>query len=69
MSEEEVNACTTPPGSDSYLGLRIGAVFIIWAGSTTGALFPVLARRSSWLNVPKSAFEYVRAHIGLSDPC
>ena len=42
-----------------YMNLRIAAIFIILIGSTGGALFPVLARRSKWLHVPKSVFEYV----------
>ena len=42
-----------------YMNLRIAAIFIILIGATGGALFPVLARRSKWLHVPKSVFEYV----------
>ncbi|KAH0583311.1 hypothetical protein H2248_011179 [Termitomyces sp. 'cryptogamus'] len=42
------------------LGLRIGSVFIILATSTAGALFPVLARRTSWLNVPKAIYDLAK---------
>ncbi|KAG6861081.1 hypothetical protein C0995_004180 [Termitomyces sp. Mi166 len=55
MSDDD---CSFSGGPDNLLGLRIGSVFIILANSTAGALFPVLARRTSWLNVPKAAYEY-----------
>jgi hypothetical protein len=51
--------CGSGGGDDSSFGLRIASVFIILVGSTTGALFPVLAKRSSWLHVPKPIFEFV----------
>ena len=51
--------CGSGGGDDSSFGLRIASVFIILVGSTSGALFPVLAKRSSWLNVPKPIFEFV----------
>lgn len=55
---EELN-CGLGGGDDSFLGLRIASVFVILVGSTLGALFPVVAKRSSWLHVPKSIFECV----------
>ena len=51
--------CGSGGGDDSSFGLRIASVFIILVGSTSGALFPVLAKRSSWLHVPKPVFEFV----------
>ena len=51
--------CGSGGGDDSSFGLRIASVFIILVGSMTGALFPVLAKRSSWLHVPKPIFEFV----------
>ena len=51
--------CGSGGGDDSSFGLRIASVFIILVGSTSGALFPVLAKRSTWLNVPKPIFEFV----------
>ena len=51
--------CGSGGGDDSSFGLRIASVFIILAGSMAGALFPVLAKRSSWLHVPKLVFEFV----------
>lgn len=58
MDMEPIN-CGPGGGADSMLHLRIAAIFIILIGSSSGALFPVLAKRSSWLHVPKSVFEYV----------
>lgn len=55
--ELQLEECLAGGGADTFLNLRIAAVFIILATSTTGALFPVLARRSSWLHVPKPIFE------------
>jgi len=51
--------CGSGGGGDTYLNLRIASIFIIMAGSLSGALFPVLAKRSTWLHVPKSVFECV----------
>ena len=51
--------CGSGGGDDSSFGLRIASVFIILVGSMAGALFPVLAKRSSWLHVPKPIFELV----------
>ncbi|KAF9531709.1 ZIP-like iron-zinc transporter [Crepidotus variabilis] len=45
---------------DTYMGLRVASIFIIMAGSTFGALFPVLARKSTWLHVPKSLFDFAK---------
>ncbi|KAF8239348.1 ZIP zinc/iron transport family [Tricholoma matsutake] len=52
--------CGSGGGADTYHGLRIASVFIILVGSTCGALFPVLARRSSWLHVPKGIFDFAK---------
>ena len=52
--------CGSGGGADNLLGLRVASVFIILVTSTFGALFPVLAKRSSWLHVPKPVFESVR---------
>jgi zinc transporter 1/2/3 len=58
MSAEPLN-CGSGGGDDSYLNLRVAAIFVILIGSSSGALFPILAKRSSWLHVPKSVFECV----------
>ncbi|KIY66849.1 ZIP-like iron-zinc transporter [Cylindrobasidium torrendii FP15055 ss-10] len=57
--EEELN-CGSGGGADNMLGLRIASIFIILVGSTSGALFPVLAKNSSWLHVPKSVFDFAK---------
>ena len=59
LAMSDAVACGSGGGDDSSLGLRIGSVFIILVGSMAGALFPVLAKRSSWLHVPKPVFEFV----------
>ncbi|KAJ8515882.1 hypothetical protein ONZ45_g6734 [Pleurotus djamor] len=59
-SIEEVLNCGSGGGADTHFGLRVGSIFIILIGSTAGALFPVLARRSSWLHVPKSVFDFAK---------
>ena len=58
MSAEPIN-CGSGGGDDSHLNLRIASIFVILIGSSSGALFPILAKRSSWLHVPKSVFECV----------
>jgi len=52
--------CGSGGGSDTHFHLRIASVFIILTGSMSGALFPVLAKRTSWLHVPKAAFEFAK---------
>ena len=51
--------CGSGGGDDSELSLRIASIFVILVGSSFGALFPVLSRRTKWLGsrVPKSAFD------------
>ncbi|KAJ8694704.1 hypothetical protein PTI98_007356 [Pleurotus ostreatus] len=56
---DEIN-CGSGGGADTLFGLRVASIFIILVGSTAGALFPVLARRSSWLHVPKSMFDFAK---------
>ncbi|KAJ7774041.1 ZIP-like iron-zinc transporter [Mycena metata] len=59
MSDSDL-ACGNVDNADTYFGLRVASVFIIWVCGTSGTLFPVLARRSSWLHVPKSLFEFAK---------
>ncbi|RDB23651.1 Zinc-regulated transporter 1 [Hypsizygus marmoreus] len=56
---EEIN-CGSGGGADDLFGLRVASIFIILVGSSAGALFPVLARRSSWLHVPKGVFDFAK---------
>lgn len=56
-SSDEVLNCGSGGGSDEHFHLRIAAVFIVLVGSMSGALFPVLARRTSWLRVPEAVFK------------
>ncbi|KAJ6481225.1 ZIP-like iron-zinc transporter [Mycena vitilis] len=59
MSDPE-DSCTSIRKPDTYLQLRIASVFIVLVCATTGTLFPVLARRSKWLHVPKSVFDFAK---------
>ncbi|KAG2039860.1 ZIP-like iron-zinc transporter [Suillus americanus] len=52
--------CGSGGGATTYPQLRIASVFIILIGSMSGALFPVLAKRSSWLRVPKAVFDFAK---------
>jgi len=50
--------CGSPEGFvHDYMKLRIAAIFVIGVGSLFGALFPILARRSSLITIPKSVFK------------
>lgn len=51
--------CGSGGGATTYTGLRIASLFIIWFGSSLGASFPIIARRSSFIHVPHSIFECV----------
>lgn len=53
------DGCSSGGGAFTYTGLRIASIFIIMVTSLFGALFPVLAKRSSWLKVPTAVFKYV----------
>ncbi|KAF5316001.1 hypothetical protein D9619_006333 [Psilocybe cf. subviscida] len=57
--DDELN-CGSGGGSEEDFNLRIAAIFVILIGSCLGALFPVVARRSSWLHVPKSIFDFAK---------
>ncbi|KII87477.1 hypothetical protein PLICRDRAFT_55431 [Plicaturopsis crispa FD-325 SS-3] len=59
MSDDAVN-CGSGGGADTYLGLRIASIFVIWATSTFGSTFPVLAARTSWLHVPQPLFDFAK---------
>ena len=48
-------ACSADNDYDGRMGLRIASVFVIWIGSTMGAVFPVIAKGGN-LGVPDAAF-------------
>ncbi|KAF8217057.1 ZIP-like iron-zinc transporter [Mycena galopus ATCC 62051] len=56
MSDE----CTAVRNPNTYLQLRVASVFIVLVCATIGTLFPVLARRSTWLHVPKGVFDFAK---------
>ncbi|GJE93307.1 ZIP zinc/iron transport family protein [Phanerochaete sordida] len=51
--------CGSGGGDSGDLPLRIASIFVIFAGSSLGAFFPVLSRRTKWLGarIPKRAFD------------
>ncbi|KAE9392950.1 ZIP-like iron-zinc transporter [Gymnopus androsaceus JB14] len=49
MIRRDSNDCSSSNPGDALLGLRIASIFIIYIGSSFGALFPVLARRSKYI--------------------
>ncbi|KAM6497018.1 ZIP-like iron-zinc transporter [Amanita muscaria] len=54
------SSCGPGGGADTYFGLRVASVFIVMVGSMSGAFFPVLARRSSWLRVPDAVWDFAK---------
>ncbi|KAJ7742805.1 ZIP-like iron-zinc transporter [Mycena metata] len=52
--------CTSPRNPNTYFHLRVASVFIVLVCATGGTLFPVLARRSKWLHVPKAVFDFAK---------
>ncbi|KAJ7905981.1 ZIP-like iron-zinc transporter [Mycena leptocephala] len=58
MSSDD--SCTAATNPNTYMPLRVASVFVVLVCATTGTLFPVLARRSKWLHVPKSVFDFAK---------
>lgn len=59
-SSDDTNNCGSGGGDHRFTSLRIASVFVILVTSMSGALFPVIARRTRLSNViPKTAFECV----------
>ncbi|PBK72519.1 ZIP zinc/iron transport family [Armillaria solidipes] len=58
--DDDAPNCGSGGGADTFFGLRVASIFIILVGSTFGALFPVLAKNSSWLHVPKFVFDFAK---------
>ncbi|OBZ66677.1 Zinc-regulated transporter 1 [Grifola frondosa] len=58
-SSAEIASSGSGGGNNSFTGLRIASIFIILATSLTGALFPILARRTKWLSarIPTVVFD------------
>lgn len=58
--DDDVLNCGSGGGADNFFALRIASIFIVLVGSMSGALFPVLARRTRWLNVPHAVFDFAK---------
>lgn len=57
---EEIQ-CTGPADNGTgSTGLRIGAIFIIWATSTLTTLFPVVTRRIPRLSINREFFDFAK---------
>lgn len=53
-------ACGAVQNEHTYTGLRIASIFVILAGSSFGALFPVIAKRSPFFKLPKTVYEFAK---------
>ena len=62
-SRPSVVACATGNDYDGRIGLRIAAIFIIWATSTVGAVFPVVAKRNQGSGLPEWPF-FIAKYFG-----
>jgi len=60
MSDDSSLQCGAIDNEVQWFGLRIGAVFIILATSLSGSLFPVLARKASWMHIPQGAYDFAK---------
>lgn len=60
--DDDTLNCGSGGGAETFTGLRIASVFIVLIGSMSGALFPVLTRRTRALRelVPRSAFDVAK---------
>ncbi|KAJ1030519.1 hypothetical protein NDA16_001428 [Ustilago loliicola] len=57
---EEIQ-CTGPVDNGTgSTGLRIGAIFIIWATSSAATLFPVITRRVPRFSINREAFDFAK---------
>ncbi|KAF9786426.1 ZIP-like iron-zinc transporter [Thelephora terrestris] len=60
LQNRQDSGCGGGGGANSHFHLRIGSIFIILVGATSGALFPVLAKRSKQINLPPYFFEFAK---------
>ncbi|CED85549.1 zip-like iron-zinc transporter [Phaffia rhodozyma] len=57
----EVNdECSPTEWSNSKVGLRVGAIFIILVTSMVGVLMPIVARKIPAMRVPNSVFDFAK---------
>ncbi|KAG8972418.1 high-affinity Zn(2+) transporter zrt1, partial [Tulasnella sp. 427] len=52
--------CGAVQNEHTYTGLRIASIFVILAGSSFGALLPVVAKRSPFFKLPKMVYEFAK---------
>ncbi|ETN36772.1 uncharacterized protein HMPREF1541_09050 [Cyphellophora europaea CBS 101466] len=58
--DEPAPTCETGNEYDGRMGLRVGALFIIWATSSIGATFPVFAKRQQGMRIPEWCFFFCK---------
>ena len=63
FSRRAAVACATGNDYDGRIGLRIAAIFIIWATSSVGAVFPVIAKRRQGSKLPEWPF-FIAKYFG-----
>ncbi|KAJ7861378.1 ZIP-like iron-zinc transporter [Mycena olivaceomarginata] len=59
MSDSD-SECGNINNPDTFTGLRVASVFVTLVCATGGTLFPILAKRSTWLHLPKSVFDFAK---------
>ncbi|KAJ7107718.1 ZIP-like iron-zinc transporter [Mycena epipterygia] len=52
--------CGNLDNPNTFFGVRVASVFVILICGIGGTLFPVLAKRSTWLRVPPALFEFAK---------
>jgi solute carrier family 39 (zinc transporter), member 1/2/3 len=55
--------CDTGNDYNGRIGLRVAAIFIIWATSSIGAAFPIFAKRNKGMRVPEWTF-FIAKYFG-----
>ncbi|KAF9070007.1 ZIP-like iron-zinc transporter [Rhodocollybia butyracea] len=60
MKRRDTIDCSGSDTTDTLMALRIASIFIIYIAASLGALFPVLAKKSKFINAPKSLFDFAK---------
>ncbi len=60
MADEQPKCSGPGDNFTGSIGLRVGAIFIIWVSSTVVTLFPILTRRVPRLHVHREVFDFAK---------
>ncbi|KAL7416494.1 Zinc/iron permease [Mrakia frigida] len=60
VASEVPEDCLPTTNENTHLKLRVAGIFIILATSAIGTLFPIFAKRSKHVHVPKKVFEFAK---------